>query len=146
MEHIAPQGEVYQAGTLSGNPLAMAAGIATLSQLKKPGFYETLDKKAEHLAIGLEKAAKNAEINVTVKRVGSMTSIFFTDKDVKNFDHAMACDLEMFSAYYNGMLQKGIYLPPSQFETFFVSAAHTPEDIDATIKAAEEVLGDLKKE
>ena len=146
MEHIAPQGPVYQAGTLSGNPLAMAAGIATLTQLKQPGFYENLDKKAEHLATGLEKAAKNAGINATVKRVGSMMSLFFTDtdRDVTNFDDARACDLDMFAAYYNGMLQKGIYLPPSQFESLFVSAAHNQEQIDATIKAAEEVLGSLQ--
>lgn len=146
MEHIAPQGPVYQAGTLSGNPLAMAAGIATLTQLKQPGFYENLDKKAEHLATGLEKAAKNAGINATVKRVGSMMSLFFTDRDVTNFNDAKTCDLEMFSAYYNGMLQKGIYLPPSQFESLFISAAHNQEQIDATIKAAEEVLGGLKKQ
>ena len=146
MEHIAPQGPVYQAGTLSGNPLAMAAGIATLTQLKQPGFYENLDKKAEHLATGLEKAAKNAGINATVKRVGSMMSLFFTDtdRDVTNFDDARACDLDMFAAYYNGMLQKGIYLPPSQFESLFVSAAHNQEQIDTTIKAAEEVLGSLQ--
>jgi glutamate-1-semialdehyde 2,1-aminomutase len=145
MEHIAPQGPIYQAGTLSGNPLAMAAGIATLTQLKKPGFYDNLDEKAGRLAAGLEKAGKKAGINVMVDRVGSMLGLFFTDRSVMNFDDAKTSDLEMFSAYYNGMLQKGIYLAPSQFEVLFVSAAHDIEHIDATIKAAAEVMDGLKK-
>jgi glutamate-1-semialdehyde 2,1-aminomutase len=145
MEHIAPQGPIYQAGTLSGNPLAMAAGIATLTQLKKPGFYDNLDEKAGRLAAGLEKAGKKAGINVMVDRVGSMLGLFFTDRSVMNFDDAKTSDLEMFSAYYNGMLQKGIYLAPSQFEVLFVSAAHDIEHIDATIKAAAEVMDGLGK-
>jgi len=143
MEHIAPQGPVYQAGTLSGNPVAMAAGIATLKQLKKPGFYELLDKKADLLATGLAKTAEDAGINVTLDRAGSMLGIFFTDRSVKDFDDAKTSDLDMFSAYYKGMLEKGIYLAPSQFEALFVSAAHEVEHIDKTIKAAEEVLKDL---
>ncbi|HUV51106.1 MAG TPA: glutamate-1-semialdehyde 2,1-aminomutase [Anaerolineae bacterium] len=143
MEHIAPQGPVYQAGTLSGNPLAMAAGIATLTQLKKPRFYNALDEKADKLAIGLEKAAEKAKIKARIKRVGSMIGLFFTDKDVINFDDAKTCDLDMFSAFYKGMLEKGIYLAPSQFETIFVSSAHSVKDIDATIKAAEKVLGSI---
>jgi len=145
MEHVAPQGPVYQAGTLSGNPLAMAAGIATLTQLKEPGFYDNLDEKAGRLAAGLEKAGKKAGINVMVDRVGSMLGLFFTDRSVMNFDDAKTSDLEMFSAYYNGMLQKGIYLAPSQFEVLFVSAAHDIEHIDATIKAAAEVMDGLGK-
>ncbi len=144
MEHIAPQGPVYQAGTLSGNPLAMAAGIATLTQLMEPGFYETLDEKADHLATGLEKAAENAGIDVMGARIGSMLGLFFNEKSVLNFDDAKASNLEMFSAFYNGMLQKGVYLAPSQFEVLFVSAAHNREHIDATIKAAEEVMDGLK--
>jgi len=143
MEHIAPHGPVYQAGTLSGNPVAMAAGIATLMQLKKPGFYENLDKKADLLATGLEKAAEKAGVKARVDRAGSMLGLFFTDRDVKNFEDAKTSDLDMFSAYYNGMLEKGIYLAPSQFEALFVSAAHKAEHIDKTIAAAEEVLKDL---
>ena len=143
MEHIAPHGPVYQAGTLSGNPVAMAAGIATLMQLKKPGFYENLDKKADLLATGLEKAAEKAGVKVRVDRAGSMLGLFFTDRDVKNFEDAKTSDLDMFSAYYNGMLEKGIYLAPSQFEALFVSAAHETEHIDKTIKAAEEVLSHI---
>lgn len=140
MEHIAPHGPVYQAGTLSGNPVAMAAGIATLMQLKKPGFYENLDKKADLLATGLEKAAEKAGVKARVDRAGSMLGLFFTDRDVKNFEDAKTSDFDMFAAYYKGMLEKGIYLAPSQFEALFVSAAHEVEHIDKTIEAAEEVL------
>ncbi|MBC2696541.1 MAG: glutamate-1-semialdehyde 2,1-aminomutase [Desulfobacteraceae bacterium] len=143
MEHIAPNGPVYQAGTLSGNPVAMAAGIATLMQLKKPGFYENLNKKADILATGLKKAAEKAGVKAKVDRAGSMLGLFFTDRDVKNFEDAKTSDLDMFSAYYNGMLEKGIYLAPSQFEALFVSAAHKTEHIDKTIEAAEEVLKNL---
>lgn len=140
MEYVAPQGPVYQAGTLSGNPLAMAAGIATLTQLKQPNFYDDLDKKAERLASGLKKAAEKAEINASVNRIGSMLGFFFTNKKVTNFDVAKSCNLEVFSKYYQGMLQKGIYIAPSQFEAIFVSSAHSMEHIDKTIKTAENVL------
>lgn len=145
MEYIAPQGPVYQAGTLSGNPLAMAAGIATLTQLKVPDFYDNLDKKADRLCAGLVNAAENAGINVTGNRVGSMLGLFFTDHEVLNFDDAKTCDFDRFSAYYNGMLEKGIYLAPSQFEALFVSAAHDTGHIDTTITAAEEVMDGLRK-
>ena len=145
MEYMAPQGPVYQAGTLSGNPLAMAAGIATLGQLEDPGLYDTLDEKAGRLAAGLKKVVENTDINAVVDRVGSMVGLFFTDIDVKNFEDAKTSDLEMFSAYYKGMLQEGVYLAPSQFEAFFVSAAHNIDHIDATVRAAENVLEGLKK-
>jgi glutamate-1-semialdehyde 2,1-aminomutase len=123
----------------------MAAGIATLTQLKAPDFYDTLDKKADRLCAGLVNAAENAGINVTGNRVGSMLCLFFTDREVLNFDDAKTCDLDRFSAYYNGMLEKGIYLAPSQFEALFVSAAHDTEHIDTTIMAAEEVMHGLRK-
>ncbi len=145
MEHIAPQGPVYQAGTLSSNPLAMAAGFTTLEQLRKPGFYESLEEKSARLSRGLKKAAEKAGIKAVLNRVGSMMGLFFTGKDVKNFDDAKTSDLNLFSAYYKGMLQKGIYLAPSQFEAGFVSSAHTDEHIDTTIKAAQEVLAGLAK-
>jgi len=144
MEHIAPQGPVYQAGTLSGNPLAMAAGIATLTQLNAPGFYETLDDKTERLATGLKNASKNAGIKVQLSKAGSMLGLFFTDKDVQNFEDAKTSDLKRFSAYYQGMLEEGVYLAPSQFEALFVSAAHETAHIDKTIRAAERVMGGLK--
>ena len=143
MEHIAPQGPVYQAGTLSGNPLAMAAGIETLLELKKPDFYKKINQKAKRLADGLKTAAEKKDIKVQVKSVGGMLCLFFLDKDVKNFDDAKNCDLDMFAAYYKGMLKKGIFLAPSQFEAIFISAAHKNEDIDKTIKAAEEVFETL---
>ncbi|PLX53204.1 MAG: glutamate-1-semialdehyde-2,1-aminomutase [Desulfobacteraceae bacterium] len=145
MEHIAPQGPVYQAGTLSGNPLAMAAGIATLTQLNASGFYEALDEKTERLMVGLKGASEKAGINVKLTRAGSMLGLFFTDKEVMNFEDAKTSDLKMFSDYYKGMLQEGIYLAPSQFEALFVSAAHDTAHIDKTIQAAEKVMKRLIK-
>ena len=144
MSKVAPQGSVYQAGTLSGNPVAMAAGIATLEQLQKGGFYRALDEKADRLLSGLEQAAKKAAIPAQAKRVGSMLGFFFNEKEVKNFDDAKTCDLDRFSAFYNGLRQKGIYIAPSQFEVLFISIAHDTEHIDRTIEAAAEVLNQLK--
>jgi glutamate-1-semialdehyde 2,1-aminomutase len=143
MDHIAPVGPVYQAGTLSGNPLAMAAGIATLEEIKKPGFYETLDARTEKLVTGLREAAKNAGIDFTSNHVGSMAGMFFTKLDVTNFDQAKTSDLVRFSKFYNGMRNRGIYLAPSQFEALFVSFAHSDQDIDDTLAAASEVMAEL---
>ena len=144
MSEVAPQGSVYQAGTLSGNPVAMAAGIATLQQIQKDGFYEALDQKAEHLLSGLENAAQKAAIPVQARRVGSMLGFFFNDRAVHNFDDAKTSDLEKFAAFYLGMRQAGIYIAPSQFEALFISAAHETEHIEATLQAAESVLVRLK--
>ncbi|MDY0220816.1 MAG: glutamate-1-semialdehyde 2,1-aminomutase [Desulfobacterium sp.] len=143
MDHIAPVGPVYQAGTLSGNPLAMAAGIATLEEIKKPGFYETLDARTERLVTGLREAAKNAGIDFTSNHVGSMAGMFFTKMAVTNFDQAKTSDLARFSEFYNGMRNRGIYLAPSQFEALFVSSAHSDQDIDDTLAAASEVMAEL---
>jgi glutamate-1-semialdehyde 2,1-aminomutase len=140
MSQIAPQGPVYQAGTLSGNPVAMAAGIATLRILEKPGFYQELEEKAARLAAGLTQASEHAGVPVQVGQVGSMLGMFFTDREVRNFDDAKACDLNAFAAYYRGMLAQGVYLAPSQFEALFISSAHSLEDIQKTIDAAETVL------
>jgi glutamate-1-semialdehyde 2,1-aminomutase len=145
MDHIAPQGSVYQAGTLSGNPIAMAAGIATLEQISRDGFYESLEEKSQRLAGGLSNAAQNAGVPASVSHIGSMLGMFFTDQDIKNFDDAKKCDLEMFSAFYNGMRTNGVYIAPSQYEVLFVSAAHSSEDIEKTIQVAEKVLADLGK-
>jgi glutamate-1-semialdehyde 2,1-aminomutase len=143
MSQIAPEGSVYQAGTLSGNPIAMAAGIATLNQLQQPGFFEKLEAKSAHLAAGLADAAQKAGIAARVDHVGSMLGMFFTDRKVVDFEDAKTCDLERFAAFYQGMRQRGIYLAPSQFEVLFLSAAHSDGDIDATIDAAQKVLQNL---
>ena len=143
MSYIAPQGPVYQAGTLSGNPVAMAAGIATLSLINTPGFYEDLDKKAEQLISGLKQAAEKSNTDICMDRVGSMMGMFFAKERVLNFDDAKKSDLAKFSAYYQGMRSEGIYLAPSQFEAFFMSAAHETHHIESTVKAAEKVLMQL---
>ena len=143
MAHTAPEGPVYQAGTLAGNPLAMAAGIATLTEIAKPGFYERLEEKADRLGKGLLNAAQKAGVKAVLNRVGSMLGLFFTEGLVRNFDEAKTSDLDLFAAYYRRMLEKGIYLPPSQFEVTFLSAAHEDADIDRTIAAAEAVFGEL---
>ncbi len=145
MAHIAPQGPVYQAGTLSGNPLAMSAGIATLTELAKPGVYERLDDAGARMTRGLRRAADQAGIPVAVDRVGSMLGMFFTTGPVHDFAAAKTSDLNRFCAYYAGMRERGIYLAPSQFEAAFISLAHTDADIDATINAAVEVMSALAK-
>jgi glutamate-1-semialdehyde 2,1-aminomutase len=143
MEQIAPQGPVYQAGTLSGNPLAMAAGIATLKQLQQPGFYQALEENSARLAEGLGRIAQRMGVEVTLNRVGSMMGMFFTPGPVRNFEEAKTSDTERFAAYYRAMLEKGIYLAPSQFEAVFLSAAHETADIDTTLAAAEAVMAGL---
>ncbi len=143
MAQIAPQGPVYQAGTLSGNPLAMAAGIATLQQIKQPGFYEALDTVSAMLIDGLEAAIQRTGIKARAGRVGSMAGLFFTDKIVRNFDDAKTADLALFAAFYRGMLEQGIYLAPSQFEALFISAAHGKPHIAETVHAAETVFKGL---
>ena len=145
MSQIAPQGMIYQAGTLSGNPIAMAAGIATLEQLKTEGVYENLEKKARRLIAGLADAAQKAGVAAKVDHVGSMLGMFFTDQNVTCFDDAKTCDLELFAGFYQGMRQKGIYIAPSQFEVLFLSTAHDDEHIDATVDAAGQVLKNLAK-
>ncbi|MDQ0481411.1 glutamate-1-semialdehyde 2,1-aminomutase [Guptibacillus hwajinpoensis] len=142
MDHIAPNGPIYQAGTLSGNPLAMTAGYETLSQLT-PESYEEFERKAERLGEGLSKAAAKYNIPHTVNRAGSMVGFFFTDKDVINFETASSSNLEHFTAYFKEMLDQGISLPPSQFEGMFLSTAHSEHDIDETIAAAEAAFSKL---
>jgi glutamate-1-semialdehyde 2,1-aminomutase len=143
MEQVAPQGSIYQAGTLSGNPLAMAAGIATLKALKMPGFYEALEEVSERLLSGLLNAGRRNGVAVSGKRVGSMLGLYFTGQAVDSFEEAKTADLERFSTYYKMMRDRGVYLAPSQFEAAFVSAAHTTEVIDETIEAAREVMAAL---
>ncbi len=143
MDQIAPQGPVYQAGTLSGNPLAMAAGIATLKEISRPGFYDSLDAAADRLLKGLKAAAEDAGIAVSADRVGSMMGIFFSPGPVINFEAAKKSNLDQFSRYYKVMRDKGIYLAPSQFEAVFLSAAHDATAIDKTLSAANAAFGAL---
>jgi glutamate-1-semialdehyde 2,1-aminomutase len=143
MNNIAPEGDVYQAGTLAGNPLAMAAGIATLTELQKEGVYEALGAKTQRLMAGFQSAADDAGIPFKTNHIGSMAGFFFTDKDVHNFEDAKTCDLDRFAKFYRIMLEKGVYLAPSQFESCFVSLVHTKEDIDHTINAARQAMTEL---
>ena len=137
MDHIAPCGGVYQAGTLSGNPVAMAAGLASLEGISEPGLYESLTVKAERLCAGFQQAADEAGIPLTTNTVGGMFGIFFTDQDsVTSFAQSTACDGERFKKFFHLMLEQGVYLAPSAFEAGFVTTAHTDEDIENTIKAA----------
>jgi glutamate-1-semialdehyde 2,1-aminomutase len=143
MEMIAPKGPVYQAGTLSGNPLAMAAGIAALTYIKNnPDLYSVLEEKGSYLEKGLKKAADSAGKKYVINRVGSMMSMFFTDKKVTDYNSALTSDTAAFGKYFSSMLREGIYLPPAQFEALFVSTAHSSDDLDRTIEAAERALKD----
>ena len=144
MEHIAPLGPVYQAGTLSGNPIAMAAGLATLEGVSTDGFYERLAKATERLVNGLSDAAASAGIPLATNHVCGMFGLFFTEvEEVTSFEGATACDVERFRKFFHGMLDEGVYLAPSAFEAGFVSAAHGDDEIDATIAAAGKVFAQL---
>jgi glutamate-1-semialdehyde 2,1-aminomutase len=136
MEQIAPLGPVYQAGTLSGNPLAMAAGIATLELLRQPGTYERLEALSARLTEGLADAARNADVPHTANRVGSMLTGFFTASPVTDYASAKRSDTGRYARFFRAMLERGVYLAPSQFEAAFVSLAHTQSDLDATLEAA----------
>jgi len=143
MDVLAPDGPVYQAGTLSGNPLAMAAGLAALEELKNGAVHEQLEAKGARLEAGLNAAAEKAGIPVITQRAGSMSCLFFSEQPVHNLADAMQADRERFKKYFHGMLAEGVYLAPSAFEAAFLSAAHTDADIDATIAAAEKVMAQL---
>jgi len=136
MGHLSPAGGVYQAGTLSGNPLAMTAGIETLKLLQQPGFYAQLEEKSKFVAEGIAKAAKDAGYPIYSTRVGSMFCAFFSKEPVYDWDSAAKCDTKAFASYFRSMLEQGVYLACSQFETAFVGAAHSQEDLEQTIAAA----------
>jgi glutamate-1-semialdehyde 2,1-aminomutase len=144
MERIAPSGPVYQAGTLSGNPLAMIAGIETLKILSEQGVYDELEQKTNRLCQGLEENARMCRVPISLNRVGSMFSIFFTDREVRDYASAKTSDTGRFAKYFSSMLQEGIYLAPSQFESAFVSTAHSDEDIDRSISAGDKVFQVLR--
>ncbi|OGR25622.1 MAG: glutamate-1-semialdehyde-2,1-aminomutase [Desulfobacterales bacterium RIFOXYA12_FULL_46_15] len=143
MDHIAPVGKVYQAGTLSGNPLAMAAGIATLMELQKKDIYESLEKKTGKLMKGFQSAADDAGISLKTGHAGSMAGFFFSNEKIRNFNDAKKCNLDQFAKFYRLMLKKGVYLAPSQFEACFVSLAHSDEDIDRTILAVRQAMAEI---
>lgn len=142
MKNVAPAGSIYQAGTLSGNPLAMTAGFETLDALE-PVMYDDMNEKVDRLIEGYEEAAEQYNIPLRVNRAGSMVGFFFTEEEVVDFTTAGTSDLEMFKAYYQGMIAEGIFLPPSQFEGLFISTAHTDEDIEKTISAVHKVFKKL---
>ena len=141
MDAVSPVGSVYQAGTLSGNPVAMASGLATLTQLRDSNPYPLLEELTARLEAGFLDAAQQAGIPAQTNRVGSMLTLFFTDQPVTDLATATASDTDRFSKWFHGMLDRGVYLPCSQFEAMFISAAHTTDDIDQTIAAAHEVMG-----
>jgi len=140
MEMVAPLGPIYQAGTLSGNPLAMRAGLATLPKLAAPGFYEELDRKAARLADGLRAALKESGVVGSVNAVGSLMTMFFAGEPVNDYAGAKKSDTSMYAAFFREMLERGVFIAPSQFEALFVSAAHSNADIERTIAAAGESL------
>ena len=144
MEHIAPLGPVYQAGTLSGNPVAMASGLATLELISQPGFLEPVSARTSRLVEGLEARAQAAGIPLTSNHVGSMWGIFFSDEEkIINYQQVMQCDTERFAKFFHGMLAEGVYLAPASYEAGFMSAAHTDQDIADTLDAAERVFASL---
>jgi glutamate-1-semialdehyde 2,1-aminomutase len=143
MEALAPVGPIYQAGTLSGNPVAMVAGLALIEALKAPGVYEELDRKGARLASGLCHAAESAGEHTCCTRVGSMACVFFTGEDVRDWTTAASADTARYASFFCGMLERGFLLAPSQFEATFVGLAHTDDDIDAALVAAAEVLGSM---
>lgn len=145
MEHIAPAGSIYQAGTLSGNPVAMAAGIATLKLLQKHGVYEDLNRKSELLVIGLAKNARDLDIPHHTNQVGTMMGFFFTDTNVINYETAKTANLDYFKQVHGYMVDHGIYIPQSQFEAMFMSTAHTDEDIAKTLEVHYQALKELNK-
>jgi glutamate-1-semialdehyde 2,1-aminomutase len=144
MQMIAPSGPVYQAGTLSGNPVAMAAGLKTLELLEQKDFYKKLSASTTQLVQGLQTLADKANIPFTTNHAGSMFGFFFSDeKKITNFKQVMACNIPRFNQFFHGMLKRGIYLAPASYEAEFMSAAHTNEDINATLNAAQDVFAEL---
>src|SRR5439155_963653 len=143
MKLVAPSGPVYQAGTLSGNPLAMTAGIETLRLLREPGTWEGIEDAAKRLFLGIGDAAAEAGVSIQPTHVGTMLGVFFTDAPVRTWEDVRALDPAPFAGFHRAMLECGVYLPPSQFETWFVSSAHGEQEIDATIAAARESFAGL---
>lgn len=144
MQHIAPLGPVYQAGTLSGNPVAMAAGLATLELVSAPGFLDPVIALTDRLVNGLRQRADAANIPMTSNHVGTMWGFFFTEEQqITHYQQVMACDTERFAKFFHGMLEEGVYLAPASYEASFMSCAHSDRDIEVTLDAAERVFSTL---
>jgi glutamate-1-semialdehyde 2,1-aminomutase len=142
MRQVAPSGPIYQAGTLSGNPVAMAAGLATLELIQAPGFHAALEQRTHQLCDGLEAAAREAGVPVTTNRSCAMFGVFFTDRKVETFADATSCDIAAFRRFFHGMLRRGVYLAPSAYEAGFLSSAHGDAEIGHTLEAAREAFGE----
>ena len=143
---LAPSGPIYQAGTLSGNPLAMAAGYAALKYIKdNPNLYDILEEKSSYLGNGIKENLNRHNKKFTLNRVGSMLTLFFTEEEVTDFHSAIKSNTNLYGKYFHEMLKRGTYLPPAQFEAFFISTAHTEEDLNKTIKANYESLQEIIK-
>ncbi len=145
MEHLSPAGDVYQAGTLSGNPLAMAAGYATLSVLKEEAPYEEMDKKAKNLVDNLKKLAQKHKVAIQINQFGSLFTVFFNKDSIHSYSDAKKCDTKAYAVFFETMLKNGVHLPPSQFECWFLSTAHSEEDIQFTINAADKAFAEVGK-
>ncbi len=144
MDQLAPDGPVYQAGTLSGNPIAMTAGLTTLELISEAGFFEELTEKTRLLIDGLKETAVKAGIPLTTNQAGGMFGLFFSDEaEISRFDQVMRCDQEHFRKFFQVMLKEGIYLAPSAFEAGFMSSAHTKTEIDKTVEAASHAFSEL---
>ncbi len=145
MMHMAPAGDVYQAGTLSGNPLAMSAGLATLNILDRKGFHEELEKKSEYYARNLSEAAESVGVAVALNRIGSIGCGFFSSDPIDDFTSALGSNTQAYALFFQEMLKRGVYLAPSQFEAFFISVAHERDDLDRTVQAATEALQQVRE-
>jgi glutamate-1-semialdehyde 2,1-aminomutase len=144
MKRVAPEGPVYQAGTLSGNPVAMAAGLATVRETSRPGFYEELERKTERLMAGLRRAAQRHSVAVTLGHAGSMWGVYFTEGPVRNYTDAKRTDTGLFARWHKAALARGVFLAPSAFEAGFVSSAHAEADIDFTIEQLDAALAEAR--
>jgi glutamate-1-semialdehyde 2,1-aminomutase len=140
MDRVAPLGPVYQAGTLSGNPLAMSAGIASMDLLAAPGFYESLNARAKRFGDRIADAVRETGVPAVAVRAESLLTLFFSGETIRDYASAKKCDTKRFAAFFRAMLERGIFIAPSQFEALFVSAAHTDADVDRTISACRESL------
>jgi Glutamate-1-semialdehyde aminotransferase len=146
MNRVAPEGDVYQAGTLSGNPLAMAAGIATLRKLQEEGFYARLQQSADLLLEKVENLFADHAVACKINRSGSLFSLFFTGREVHDYESVLSCDTDIYARFYRGLLEAGVYFPPSQYEVCFLSGAHCADDINKTAEAVDRAITAIQQD